>query len=304
MKRMAYFPGCTLKSKAKDLDLSLRAVFEELSIELVELPRWNCCGAVFSLTSDDLLRQVAPITDLIRVRQMEDDGLVDDSNLVAPCAMCFNVLKRANLRVKNNPEDLKKINDHLYLEDRPYDGKAEIIHPLQILAELSDQIVEKAKFPLQGLKVSPYYGCTLLRPKEVAFEDPEAPYIQEKILSDLGAEVVQNPNRTRCCGSYQTINDLNLVLGLVSDIIKGAALNGAQVITTFCPLCSFNLDYRQKELLNADPHFPTLPILYFPQLLALTFGKKFFQDEHFVDPQPYLENFLNRIERGDCHGAE
>lgn len=300
MTRMPYYPGCTLKTKAQNYDLSTRAVFRELGVDLVELPRWNCCGAVFSLVTDDLLRQVAPITNLIRVQELQGTDSVDDPRLVVPCAMCFNVLKRANARMKDNPEDLKKINDFLYLESQPYRGEVQIIHTLELLKEISaKRIKEQVKFPLLGLKVSPYYGCNLLRPKDVAIDNPENPSILEGITEALGAKVVFNDRRLRCCGSYQTVSEKGLVADLVYDIIKGAARAGADLIITACPLCSFNLDWRQKEAMEAHSDHKLIPVIYYTELMALALGiGNGFGGEHFVDPQPLLQKFLEKEKGG------
>jgi len=300
MIRMPYFPGCTLKTNAKNYDQSIKAIFRELGIDLVELPRWNCCGAVFSLSSDDLLRQVAPITNLLRTQELEGTDSVDDPRLVVPCAMCFNVLKRANQRVRENPEDLKKINDFLYLEAQPYAGKVQIVHPIELLMKFSRaEIEDKVRRPLKGLRVSLYYGCNLLRPKEVAIDNPEDPSVLEKITEMLGAEVVENPNRLRCCGSYQTVVDQRLVGDLVYDIVKGASRGGADLLITACPLCAFNLDFRQSDASKSHSDHKQLPILYFSELIALAFGmKNSFGGEHFVNPAPLMENFLKKEKGG------
>ena len=133
--RIPYYPGCTLKTNAKNFEVSAIESAKILGIELVELPRWNCCGTVFSLTSDDLMHHVAPIRNLIRVQEMNEDGFVkDEYRLLVLCSMCYNTLKRANLRVKENPDDLKKINDFMYLEKEGYEGNVEIIHLLRLYA--------------------------------------------------------------------------------------------------------------------------------------------------------------------------
>ncbi|MBT6613149.1 MAG: heterodisulfide reductase, subunit B, partial [Deltaproteobacteria bacterium] len=62
--KVSYYPGCTLKSKAKNFEVAAIKSMERLGVEMVELDRWNCCGAVFSLADDDLIHQVAPIRDL------------------------------------------------------------------------------------------------------------------------------------------------------------------------------------------------------------------------------------------------
>ena len=40
-----YYPGCSATSTGQEYDLSVRAVFKALGVELQELEDWNCCGA-------------------------------------------------------------------------------------------------------------------------------------------------------------------------------------------------------------------------------------------------------------------
>ena len=75
--KVPYFPGCTLKTTARNFENSAIAAARALGIELVELPRWNCCGTVFSLSADDLIHHVASIRNLIRVQEMNKQGIVD-----------------------------------------------------------------------------------------------------------------------------------------------------------------------------------------------------------------------------------
>ncbi|MCD6117173.1 CoB--CoM heterodisulfide reductase iron-sulfur subunit B family protein [bacterium] len=290
--KIPYFPGCTLKTTAKNFEISALEVSKVLDIELIELPKWNCCGTVTSLTSDDLMHHLAPIRDLIRVEEMNESGLVDNEfRVVALCTMCFNVLKRSNQRIKERPDEFKKLNDFMYLE-KDYQGKVEVIHYMELLRDIDfSKVSEKVKKPLKGLKVSPYYGCLMLRPKEVGIDDPESPTIQGDLLSSIGAEVIDNPFKTRCCGSYQTVRDKYAVAELAYDIITRARKNGAEMITSSCPLCLFNLADRQKEVMERHPEFEPMPVLYFTQLMALAFGldeKYFGFEDNFIDPRPLL----------------
>jgi heterodisulfide reductase subunit B len=271
--RLPYYPGCTLKTTAGNFETSAVAVARALGIDLLELPRWNCCGTVFSLTDDDLIHHVAPIRNLIRVKEMNRAGMVSDENrLVTLCSMCFNTLKRANLLVRENPDDLKTINDFMYLED-DYNGDVEVVHFLELLRELGPEtIAEKVERPLTGLRVAPYYGCMILKPKEVGIDDPEEPTIQKDLFTAMGAEVVYNNYMKLCCGSYQTMRDKYAVAGLVYDILSHAQADGAQAIATSCPLCAYNLDNRQKEVKERHPDFEEIPVFYFSQLMALALG--------------------------------
>jgi heterodisulfide reductase subunit B len=271
--RLPYYPGCTLKTAASIFETSALASAEVLGMELVEIPRWNCCGTVFSLTDDDLIHHVAPIRNLIRVQEMNRDGILEDENrLVTLCSMCFNTLKRACLLAREKPDSLKVLNDFMSLEE-DYRGDVEVVHLLELLRDLGqDAIAEKVKRPLAGLKVAPYYGCTLLKPKEVGIDDPEGPTIQRDIFASLGAEVIDHPYMRLCCGSYQTMCERDAVVRLSHDILDHARKGGAEVVATSCPLCAFNLDSKQRQIKEAYPDFEEIPVVYFTQLLARAFG--------------------------------
>jgi heterodisulfide reductase subunit B len=291
--KIPYFPGCTLKTTAKNFETSALSVAKALDIDLVELPRWNCCGTVTSLTSDDLMHHLAPIRDLIRVEEMNDNGqMKGEHRLVALCSMCFHVLKRSHQRVMEDTEELEKINNFMYLE-KEYGGKVDVVHFLELLRDMGfEKIHDKVTRPLTGLKVAPYYGCLMLRPKETGIDDPEGPTIQSDLLKALGAEAIDNPFKTRCCGSYQTVRDKAAVAELTFDIITRARKEGAECMTTSCPLCMFNLADRQKEVMEKYPEFKSMPVLYFTQLMAMAFGLNESDcgfDLNMIDPRPLFK---------------
>jgi len=291
--KIPYFPGCTLKTTARNFENSAIAAARALGIELVELPRWNCCGTVFSLAADDLIHHVASVRNLIRVQEMNKQGLVaNEHRMVTLCSMCFNTLKRANLRVRQNADDMKKINDLMYREE-DYQGHVEVLHFLELLRDIGfGKVKRTVKKNLSGLKIAPYYGCMILRPKEVSIDDPEAPTILDEVLQALGAEVVRTPYNKVCCGSYQTVQDKYTVAELAHDILGHAKSAGADAVATTCPLCAFNLDNRQKEVVQKYPEFEQMPIFYITQLMALAFDlgdETHGFDQNFVDPVPLLK---------------
>ena len=290
--KLPYYPGCTLKTKAKNFESSALEVAKSLDIELIELPRWNCCGVVSSIVSDNLIEHLAPIRNLIRVQEMNEQGLVENENrLVALCSMCFNVLKRSNLRVKENPDDMQTINDFMYKEE-DYEGKVEVIHLLEILRDMGfDKVKEKVKKDISSLTIAPYYGCMLLRPKSIAIDNTEDPKIEKDLMMALGARTVENPFRKMCCGGHQTVQDKYAVARNTHTIINGARKAGADMMITSCPLCAFNLDNRQKLVKEAHPEFEHMPVLYFTQVMALAFGideKYMGFEDNYIDPRPLL----------------
>lgn len=284
--RMTYFPGCTLYNKARELDNTTRASLAALGIELNELPEWTCCGTVFPLARDNYMGMVAAARILANASKEEG------CRLVTVCSLCYNVLKRVNQVIKNNLEARKKLND--FLEEN-YTGETLIVHPLEICRDNVgfDVIKEKITRSLKGLKVACYYGCALVRPaSEMNFDDPENPGIMDDLVRALGAETVEHPNKTTCCGSYQVLHDDSLVMQRVRDILGSAADRGAQAIVTSCPLCQSNLDRLQEKILQEDACFRLIPVLYFTQLLvaALEIPRESLGlEQHCVDPGPLFQ---------------
>jgi heterodisulfide reductase subunit B len=261
---LSYYPGCTLKTKAKNLEDPAIASMAALGINLVEIQRWNCCGVTYSLADDDLAHHLAPVRNLIRVNEQ-------GANKVATlCSFCYNSLKRANLLMQNDQEKRKTLNDFME-EEGDYNGEVEVVHVLEMLRDEIGwaNISEKVKVPLHGLKVAPYYGCTLLRPREVAIDDVERPTILGKLMTAIGVEVVDFPFATECCGSFQIVSNPDFVTQRAWDILSSALRRGADALVLTCPLCNFNLSQRQQELRRKYSDFKGIPIFYFSQLLAL-----------------------------------
>ena len=272
--KIPYFPGCTLKTTAKNFEISAIASAKKIGIDFIELDRWNCCGVVSSLTSDDLMKHLAPVRNFLRVQEMNKQEIVENENrMVTLCSMCYNTLSLSNKRMKENADDLQKVNDFMHREEENYEGNVDVVHFLSILKEYGfDKLAKKVTKPLKNLKVASYYGCTLLRPKSVGIDDAEDPTILENFIEALGAEAVDWDAKSRCCGSYHTVNNIDIVYRLVQGIIDDAKKNGADAIITSCPLCAFNLDVRQSEIKEKNSDYQTIPIYYFTQLMGLSLG--------------------------------
>jgi heterodisulfide reductase subunit B2 len=286
--KISYYPGCTLKNAAKNFEDSTLYSLNRLDTEVEELKKWYCCGTVFSLSTDDLIHHVAPIRNLVRVKEAGSD------TLMTLCAMCYNTLKRANIRMQKEPENLERINNFMWSEDIDYKADVKVLHMLELLRDeiKLDTVAEKVVKPLKGLKVSTYYGCLLVRPKEVGFDDMENPTILEKLITTLGADPVDSPYKTECCAAYQTVDNPAIVADRTHHILTSARNQGAEVVVVSCPLCAFNLDQRQKETVAKYPDFKHIPVLYFTQLLAIALGSG--EEDlglglHYIDPLPLLK---------------
>ena len=299
--KLHYYPGCTLKDKTTNLDDSTRAAMEVLGYELVEPENWTCCGAEFPLTEEKIIGLAAP-TRILRQVQIEGGDKV-----VTTCAFCFNVLKRTNEALLKDPLKHKRINaylkddikiEHLTKEKttgfQEYNGTVWVLHLMEFIRnEIKyDKIRSLLKRDLKGLKVAPYYGCRLLRPKgEVGIDEPDNPHIFEEFLENLGCEVVDFPFKQECCGSYISVSLPDAASEASYQVLRSAMLNGADVLALSCPLCYYNLDRRQDRIREKFLDFNGFPILFFTQILAWALGveeKMLGFDQHFFNPRPAL----------------
>lgn len=265
--KVSFYPGCTLKTRAKNLKDSAVVAMARLGVDLEELPEWNCCGAVYSLAEDDLIHQVAPIRVLIRTREL------GTNRLVTLCSMCYNTLARANMLMRNDVEKRKTIN--LFMDEEPdYHGEVEVIHLLTFLQrEIGwDALANRVVVPLKGLRVASYYGCALQRPRDVAVEPPGHFELMNRFLETLGAEVVEFPAADLCCGSYQVLMNPEASKDAAMNVLSRVERAGAEALVLTCPLCEYNLGRKQGVLLQEERLAKAIPTFYITQLLSIALG--------------------------------
>ena len=256
----SYYPGCTLKTKAKDLDKYARASAEALGITLEEPAEWQCCGGAYTTAADEIATKLSAVRTLNSAKELGRD-------LVTVCSACHNVIKQTNYDISNNEDMAMKVNNYLKL-DVPYNGETTVYHYLELLRDVVgfDKLAEKVVNPLKGKKIAAYYGCLLLRPsKALAMDDSENPTIMEDFIRAIGAEPVIYSQRNECCGGYITMEDKTQAAKRSTMVVESAKENGADMIITACPLCLYNLSKNS----NVD-----MPVVYFTELLAEALGVK------------------------------
>jgi len=256
-----YYPGCTLKTKAKDLDEYAKKSAEALGIPITEWDEWQCCGAVYPQAQDEIATRLAAVRVLDEARQRESDVLT-------LCSACYHVIKRINNDMLTNSDIRTKANNYLAL-DVPYAGQAKVVHFLEMLRDTFgfDELRKRVRYPLTGRKIGAYYGCLLLRPGDVmGFDNPENPTVMESFLEAIGADPVVYPFRNECCGGYMSLEETELVQSLCDRIMDSAVQMGAEALITACPLCRYNLSK------NATRN--KLPVFFFTELLAEALGVK------------------------------
>jgi len=258
--KIPYYPGCTLSTVAKSFDASAKDSATKMGFEIADLKQWNCCGATFPLTPDNIMGLAAPAKVLANA---EKEG----ETLTTLCSVCYNVLKRTNTVLRNDAEKLTTINGFM---EEEYSGGVDVVHYLEVLRDKIgfDKVAEAVTRPLKGIKAAAYYGCMLLRPfEDVGIDKAESPTIMEDLLKALGAKPVFFPDRVECCGAHLAMDKPDIVTKLSGGVIDSATREGAEIIVTSCPLCQYNLENTQSEGDTA------LPIVYFTQILGLALGE-------------------------------
>ena len=264
--KISYYPGCTLKTKGKDLDIYARKSAQVLGIEINEIQDWQCCGAVYPQSTDEIARKLSAVRAL-------NSAKADGGKLLTLCSACYNVIKRVNNDMANDSNVNLKANNYLkrtgYLaEGEEYNGETEVIHYLEMLRDNVgwDNLKAKVVNPLKGVKIGAYYGCLLLRPGSVMkFDNPENPTIIEDFIKAIGATPVTYAFRNECCGAYVSLENKEMAQKRVKKILDNAKSQGAEMLITACPACYYNLDK------NGDG---SLTIKYFTELLAEALGVK------------------------------
>jgi heterodisulfide reductase subunit B len=270
----SYFPGCSLATTAAESNLSMIKSARILGLNLIELEDWNCCGSssASTLCKDLALAMAARNLSLAPA----------DRPLVAMCPRCLHYLRGAQNCLRDDAETRRNLEEQF---GRPINLDVEIIHFMEILVRYGlDRLGEKARRSLKGLEFVPYYGCTLFRPPRLA----QQKYFQgemENILAALGAKPVTTALSYRCCGSFLSATDPEVVTPLVNEIIESAVAAKANCLVTACAMCQLNLEIRCTTKTR-------LPIFHFSEILALALGADDYETwfvRHLVDPRPVIQ---------------
>ncbi len=266
VKTMAYYPGCSLHSTAKELDQSFKATATALNLRLLEIPNWVCCGNSSVHSSNRLLGAALPVNELAKVEQ-----LMKLESVAVPCAACFSRLSAGNHEMQN-PEmaaDIRAVVGHPYEGTVKVRNLVDVYHDEVGLAALKERAVR----PFQGLKVACYYGCLLARPPKVTLaEDPEYPTHMDEVVKAIGCDPVQWNYKTDCCGASLALCEQDMVIDLTRRILRDARDCGAEAVVVACPLCQVNLDTRQDGVAKKYGNWEHLPIIYLSQMVGRAIG--------------------------------
>jgi heterodisulfide reductase subunit B len=286
MKEYAYFPGCSLEKMAIGYHLSALESTKKLGVKLNELEDWNCCGATTYFHVDELLAYTLGARNLAMA---EKAGL----ELVAPCSACYKNMFFTQVHLNHDPDLKEHINAALEEDDLQFTGTNNVHHLIDLYVnEIGLEKVKKTvKQPLEGLRVAPYYGCQILRPRK-DHEEVENPTFFEDLIASIGATPIDYPLKMKCCGGSLLITSRPAAFSMVHNLLKNAVDNDVDVIATACPLCQVNLEcYQHQVNREYNTHF-SVPVVYFTQLIGLALGippKRLGLGKEFISPKKAFE---------------
>lgn len=274
MSDYIFYPGCSMESSAKAYHHSVTAVCKALDAQLNEIEDWNCCGATEYL-SLDRMPAYALIARNLALAEKQANG---SNTVVAPCSACYLNLAKADHYMHEDEAFGDSINEALAAGGLHYDpGRLVVRHLLDVVMNDIGLEAVKAKVvkPLTGLRVASYIGCMLPRPDYGGrYSDSEHPTELDDLLKALGAEVIDFPLKTACCGGHMTQIGPETAFELIRRLISSADQYKADALVALCPMCQMNLDAFQGQM---NGYFKTnykIPILFFTQLMGIAFGLK------------------------------
>jgi heterodisulfide reductase subunit B2 len=278
-QRVAYYPGCALEGTGHAYNQSTRAVGKALGLKLDEVRDWNCCGAM-EVKNIDPKVQTYLSSRVMSIAANEMHAPV----VMAPCNGCYHNLKKAEYDLAHDASSREAV-DRISAKagHAPYRaGQLETIHVLDWLKHGvgEDELRRRVSKSLEGLKVANYYGCMYTRPRHIfpekdqgaGSESTSKPHFMDDLLAAAGAENVEFPLKTACCGGAHTLSDSDISTKLVLNILRAAEAAGAEVIATECPTCHSGLEMHQVRAEKVLGEKTKVKILYFTQLLGIALG--------------------------------
>ena len=273
-KTMTYYPGCSAQGSGRHLDESLRAVMPEVGIKLDEIDDWNCCGASVGHIGGGQLPNLA-LTGR-NLAQAQKKGTQD---VVTACAACYLNTHGGNEKIKADLKKRAEVNEALGAGGLSYDGELKVRHACEVLVnEVGVEAIEKrVTNPLTGLKVAGYVGCQTVRPFAGTqaggdYDCYDDPTFLDDFTKACGAEAVPFAHKTSCCGGSVAVMSPDRTLHLMKAIVEEAKKQGADVISTPCPLCQTNVEMYQPLINEKFGTDYNIPVVFYSQLMAVAFG--------------------------------
>jgi succinate dehydrogenase / fumarate reductase cytochrome b subunit len=288
--KVAYWPGCVSRGFTPELHGSRAKVAPLLDIELIELDRASCCGAgVIAEHSQEL-------ADTLNARTFALAQQTDGELMMNICSTCQGAQSECQERLDANADYRARVNETLAPEGLSYEKGLTNKNLLWLLVEEIglDTLRGKVKRPLTNLRVGPFYGCYIIRPRDrigISDERPRDTYLAQ-VIETLGGTVVEYAGAQKCCGFPIITMNKEASLKQAGRHLGDAVDADADCLVTPCPLCHLNLDLQQPLAERVVGRDLNMPVLHLPQLLGLAFGldpKELGMNRHVVRPSTVID---------------
>jgi CoB--CoM heterodisulfide reductase subunit B len=294
MKEFAVFWGCTIPARFPFIEKATRVMFDDLGARIHELEGHTCCPEGTLVKAND---PGAFYTTAARnLALIEKEGL----DVVTPCNGCYSTFKEAQSHLQTNWRERDAINERLATEGLRYDGKLNVVHFAEWLADSMGAalIASGVKKTFWGMNIAVHYGCHLLRPQPaVRWDDPLHPKKVEELVAALGARVVDYPTKMQCCGgALDRVGQRDSSLAFCRRKLHDLQNHDVDALVVVCPSCFQQFDLNQAALQRANEQV-NVPILYLSELIDLAYGhapEEIGLDMHRVSVQPFLDKWEQR----------
>jgi succinate dehydrogenase cytochrome b subunit len=298
--KVAYWPGCVSRGFTPELHGSMARVAPLLDIELVELDRGSCtgCGVIAEHNQE--------LADTLNARTFALAQQVEGAELMMNiCSTCQGAQSECQERLDASAEYRAHVNQTLSAEGLTYEkdsdragGSGSFTNKnfLWLLVEEIglDELRGRVKRPLTNLRVGPFYGCYIVRPRARLGIDAEHPrdHYLEQVIEALGGTVIEYAGMRKCCGWPIVTMNKEASLKQAGRHLGDAVDAEADCLVTPCPLCHLNLDLQQPLAERVVGRDLDMPVLHLPQLVGLALGlepKELGLNRHVVRPTSVID---------------
>ena len=244
--KVAYWPGCVSRGFTPELHGSMAKVAPLLDLELVALDRANCtgCGVIAEHNQE--------LADTLNARTFAFAQQVPGAEMMMNiCSTCQGAQSECQERLDASAEYRAQVNETLAAEGLSYEKRPHQ-QELPVAAGGGDRAAGaglESRRPLTNLKVGPFYGCYIVRPRPRLGIDSERPrdrYL-EQLIHALGGTVIEYAGMRKCCGFPIVTMNKEASLKQAGRHLGDAVDADADCLVTPCPLCHLNLDLQQPQ---------------------------------------------------------
>jgi heterodisulfide reductase subunit B len=283
-KRLCLFKAC-LEKYFPGVRFGIENLLEALEMEVSICENQSCCSGTFFQRNLITRAQFAAINE----RNLNEINNQADILLVS-CNGCYNSLLRGRdfLKIPEVKRKTQRILDEVKekMGGEAYPGqykilenpKLRIVHDLDLIYLIRDQLLRVLKYDLKGLKVAVHYGCHYLnlerdRDVETYLKDKTK---LEELVSLFGGIPVDYSERESCCGwgASQIVLHPEDALKVTYKKLKSAENVNACFLLMPCPTCLYTLskpEFREKmcDIANDNLEIATI---HLNELIAILRG--------------------------------